>query len=171
MVGTLAPEAGHTVLPPKDLMTLRALSSFFESHRQQAALVGPDGERVDLPAPVYLVLMDVVEAMQGGRAITVAPTSTRLTTQEAADLLGVSRPTLVKLLEAGRIAYEQPGRHRRVRLADLLDYRDAAKRERKEALDDMTRDAAATGDYDSTAEEYRDALRQARRRRRAQAAG
>lgn len=49
-------------------------------------------------------------------AITVAPTHTVLTTSEAADLLGISRPTLVRLLEAGEIPYEQPGRHRRVRL-------------------------------------------------------
>lgn len=91
------------MLPPEDLTGLRALASFVESHGRRAALVGPDGERVDLPEAVYAVLVDVVRSMQGGRAVTVAPTSTRLTTQEAADLLGVSRPTLVKLLESGRI--------------------------------------------------------------------
>lgn len=125
---------------------------------------------MDLPEAVYAVLVDVVQAMQGGRAITVAPTSTRLTTQEAADLLGVSRPTLVKLLESGRIPYERPGRHRRVRLADLLVYRDAASTERVTALDELTRQAASTGGYDSTADDYRDALKRAQRKR-AEAAG
>lgn len=111
------------------------------------------------------MLVDVVQAMQGGRAITVAPTSTRLTTQEAAVLLGVSRPTLVKLLESGRIPYERPGRHRRVRLADLLVYRDAASTARVTALDELTRQAASTGGYDSTAGDYRAALERARRQR------
>lgn len=165
MTGALAAETGHTVLPPEDLTGLRALASFVENHAQRAALVGPDGDRVDLPEAVYAVLVDVVQAMQGGRAITVAPTSTRLTTQEAADLLGVSRPTLVKLLESGRIPYERPGRHRRVRLADLLVYRDAASSARVTALDQLTREAASAGGYDGTADDYRDALERARRKR------
>lgn len=170
MAGTLAPEPGHTVLPPEDRSALRALASFVQSHRQPAALIGPDGERVDVPGPVYAVLVDVVQAMESGRAITVAPTSTRLTTQEAADLLGVSRPTLVKLLESGRIPYERPGRHRRVRLADLLTYRDGSGAARGAALDELTREAVALGAYDSTADDYRDALKHARFQR-SEAAG
>jgi excisionase family DNA binding protein len=169
MATTVAAEAAHTVLPPKDLAELRSLVSFVDSHRQRAALVGPDGERVDLPDVVYQVLTDVVDAMKVGRAITVAPTSMKLTTQEAADLLGVSRPTLVKLLESGRIAYEQPGRHRRVRLVDLLAYQDAARVDRRAALDELTRDAVAARAYDRTTDEFRDALKRSRRRRRSKA--
>ncbi len=170
MVGTLASEPGHTVLPPEDRSALRALASFVQSHRQPAALIGPDGERVAVPAAVYTVLVNVVLAMESGRAITVAPTSTRLSTQEAADLLGVSRPTLVKLLESGQIPYERPGRHRRVRLADLLAYRDASGAARGAALDELTREAAVLGAYDSTTDDYRDALERARRQR-SEAAG
>jgi len=114
---------------------------------------------------VYQVLVDVIHAMTAGHALTVAPTSTRLTTQEAADLLGVSRPTLVKLLESGHIPYKQPGRHRRVRLIDLLAYRDAARRDRTSALDDLTREAVAARAYEDTAEDFREALQRARRRR------
>jgi excisionase family DNA binding protein len=80
---------------------------------------------VCLPEAGYAVLVDVVQAMQGGRTITVAPTSTRLTTQEAADLLGGSRPNLGEAARVRTHPYEQPGRHRRVRLANLLAYRDA----------------------------------------------
>jgi excisionase family DNA binding protein len=87
-----------------------------------AALVGPDGTHVELPAEVFEVLREVVQAMSCGLAVTVAPHHTVLTTSEAAQLLGVSRPTLVRLLEAGEIPYEQPVRHRRVRLADVLAY-------------------------------------------------
>ena len=162
---TLVPAAGHTVLPPEDPAELQALTSFVDSNALGAALVGPTSERVDLPAEVYQVLVDVIHAMTAGRAITVAPTLTRLTTQEAADLLGVSRPTLVKLLESGHIPYEQPGRHRRVRLIDLLAHRDAARRDRTAALDDLTRDAGAARAYEDTAEDFKEALQGARRRR------
>jgi len=103
LAGTLIPEPGHTVLPPEDRSALRSLASFVQSHRQPATLTGPDGECVDLPEAIYTVLANVVQAMESGRAITVAPTSTRFTTQAGADLLGVSRPTLLKLLESGRI--------------------------------------------------------------------
>jgi excisionase family DNA binding protein len=128
MIGTLTVERGQgevTVLPPDDLSTLLDLARFLDTHDTPARLVDPEGNGVALPAPVYDVLVQAVEALRAGRAVAVAPLAQRLTTQEAADLLGVSRPTLVKLLESGTIPYEQPGRHRRVRLADLLAYRDA----------------------------------------------
>ena len=125
------PELEHTVFPPEDRAPLSRVATFVEAHRERAAMVGPDGALVDLPSEVYSVLIDVVEAMHAGRAITVAPQSTRLTTTQAANLLGISRPTLVKLLEAGAIAFEQPGRHRRVRLADVLAYRDRRRDERR----------------------------------------
>jgi excisionase family DNA binding protein len=73
---------------------------------------------------VHRVLRQVVEAMRQGLAVTVAPQSLVLTTQQAADLLGVSRPTLIKLLDQDRIGYERIGTHRRVQLRDLLAYRD-----------------------------------------------
>jgi len=75
--------------------------------------------------------------MAAGEAVTIAPVQQRLTTQEAADLLGVSRPTLVKLLEVGDIPFEQPGRYRRVGLADVLAYRERGSLERRATLDRM----------------------------------
>ena len=69
------------------------------------------------------------------------PRSTTLTTQGAADLLGVSRPTLVKLLNGGEIPYEQPGRHRRVQLRDLLAYKIRLQERRAELLTELVQDA------------------------------
>ena len=69
----------------------------------------------------------------------MAPHHAVLTTGEAAELLGVSRLTLVRLLEAGEIPFEQPGTHRRVRLADVLAYRERARRARAAGLDEMVR--------------------------------
>lgn len=159
-------DSDRTVLPPDDLDSLLDLARFLDAHEEPARLIGPDGVGVPLPAPVYDVLVQVVEALRAGRAITVAPLAQRLTTQEAADLLGVSRPTLVKLLESGAIPYEQPGRHRRVRLADLLAYREARRSERRATLDRMTEDAGKAGIYEGSPDDYAMALKAARKRRR-----
>lgn len=112
---------------------------------------GSNGEHLVVPPEVFDVLRGVVEAMAQGQAVTIAPVHQRLTTQEAADLLGVSRPTVVKLLEAGEIPFEQPGRHRRVRLADVLAYRDRASAERRGALDRMVEIADEADMYERTA--------------------
>lgn len=79
------------------------------------------------------------------------PRSALLTTQEAADLLGISRPTLVRLLEAQKMPYEQRGRHRRIMLADLLRYQQETRRERREILDRMAREGQEAGIYEATA--------------------
>ncbi|WP_166353042.1 helix-turn-helix domain-containing protein [Phytoactinopolyspora limicola] len=152
----------HTVLPPRDMAEMMRLASFLKQHNEPAGLVGPDGEQVPLPLEVYEVLVQVVAAMKAGKAIAVAPLEQRLTTQQAADLLGISRPTLVKLLDEHEIPYEQPGRHRRVRLSDVLAYRDRRRQERRARLDDMTRQAVEDGLYDVPSEAYAQALRKAR---------
>lgn len=155
-----------TVLPPEDLEAMLDLSAFLTQHEQPAALVGPDGQTVPLPLEAYRVLVDVATAMRAGKAITVAPVDQLLTTQEAADFLGISRPTLVKLLESGRIPFEKPaaGRHRRVRLHDVIEYQDSQRATRRATLDDMTHEAAGAGLYDAVPD-YSQALADARRRR------
>ncbi|MBT0769604.1 helix-turn-helix domain-containing protein [Kineosporia sp. J2-2] len=98
-------------------------------------LTGPGGEEgVELPHEVYLVLRQVVEAMRADLAVTVIPQTMTLTTQQAADLLGVSRPTVIKLLDAERIPFERVGTHRRILLRDLLAYRKQRREERYDAL-------------------------------------
>lgn len=94
-------------------------------------LAGPgEGEQVELPETVYHVLLQVLQAMQAGKAVTVAPQNQILTTQQAADLLGVSRPTVVKLIAEGELPAEVPGTKRRIlRLDDVI----ACKVRRREA--------------------------------------
>lgn len=87
-------------------------------------------------------------ALAEGLAITVAPQHAVLTTSQAADLLGVSRPTLVRLLEAGAIPFDKPGRHRRVRLGDVLAYQERSRRSRAAGLDEMVRVSEDAGIYD-----------------------
>jgi excisionase family DNA binding protein len=121
----------------------------------RARLVGPDGSQIDIPDELYRVLYDVVTALSHGLAISIAPHNMMLTTQEAADLLNVSRPTLVRLLTDGEIPYTMRGRHRRVMLRDILDYRDRTRRERREALDQMAADAEDDDLYEVTAKPKR----------------
>ena len=121
-----------------------------------------NGETIDLPPAVAEALLQVVDAMRRGLAVTVAPQDQRLTTQEAADMLGISRPTLVRMLEAGEIPFEKVRRHRRLFLTDVLEFRERQRRAANEALSDMVTDAQAMGDYDEDPAEARKVLRDLR---------
>lgn len=128
----------RTVFPPAEPHDdFDALVALLE-RGQRPELVGPDGRRIALPVELFEVLRDVVDALSRGSAITVAPRDTTLTTQQAADLLGVSRPTLIALLERGDIPFTRPGHHRRLRLEHVLDYRRRAQKARRAALDEIT---------------------------------
>lgn len=123
------------------------LFRFLENVSEPAAMLGPDGQAVPLPIEAYEVLLKAVASMRAGKAIMIAPLDQRLTTQKAANFLGISRPTLVKLLEQGEISYERPaaGRHRRVRLNDVLDYQRRKRTDRRATLDELTEQAADFG--------------------------
>ncbi|MCU1631340.1 MAG: binding domain protein excisionase family [Pseudonocardia sp.] len=140
----------RTVMPPEETEALTKMVAAFRDEGK-AALVGPDDVRWDLPAEAYRVLKEVLQAMAKGLAITVVPQHTMLTTQEAADMLGISRPTLVKLLESGEIPFEPRGRHRRVLLTDVLDYQERARVERKKQLTAMVDEAGEHDLYAATA--------------------
>ena len=143
-------EREHTVLPPEQpLGKLCALLK--ETSSESVTLLSPNGERILLPREIIDALSNVVKAMAEGQAVVIAPVHQRLTTQEAADLLGISRPTFVRLLETGEIHYERPGRHRRVRLVDVLDYRDRRSTQRRASLDRMVEIAEQSGMYERTA--------------------
>ena len=135
----------RTVLPPQCPQGLGGVRAVLA---EPVMLVGPGGQRLDLPAEVLGILRVVVDALSEGHAITIAPHHTVLSTSEAAEILGVSRPTLVRLLESGEIPFDQPGRHRRVRLADVLAYQERARRRRAAGLDQMVADAEDAGLYD-----------------------
>lgn len=114
------------------------------------ALVGADGERVELPVSVFRLLKGITRNMQAGRAVVLVPENQQLTTQRAADLLGVSRPHLIKLLESGALPYHKTGSHRRILLKDLVAYRRRRDAERKAALDRIAQEAFESGLYERT---------------------
>jgi excisionase family DNA binding protein len=112
------------------------------------AWVSASGERLVVPPTVYLVLRKVVELMAEGKSVTLLQDSQVVTTQRAADLLGMSRPFFIKLLEGGAMAHHRVGNQRRVYLRDVLEFARKRDEERQAALDRLSRHALETGLYD-----------------------
>ncbi len=106
-------------------------------------------EIIRLPSHALKVLSVVLKAMAAGNPISIVPVQAELTTQAAADLLGCSRPHLVKLLEQGLIPYTKVGKHRRVRMEDVVQYRRAMKAQQRQALMDLMSHDEESGLYDS----------------------
>ena len=98
-------------------------------------------ETIILPTSVGALLMDILEAIAVGKGIAVIPKNTELTTVQAADVLNVSRPFLIKLLEEKKIPYRMVGKHRRIRMEDVMAYKGAIDQEREVVLDQLIADA------------------------------
>ena len=113
-----------------------------------AKLVGPDGHQIPLPEPVHDLLRMILKNLQAGKAISIVPEHQQLTTQRAANILGVSRPFLVGLVEKGEIPFHMVGSHRRIYLRDLLDYKRRRDSARHEAINNIARAEMEAGTYD-----------------------
>jgi len=92
---------------------------------------------VKLPAAAVGLLVRILEEMARGNAVTLIPVHAELTTQEAADMLNVSRPSLIQLLDEGKIEYRRVGTHRRIRFEGLMKYKRRAEAERRKALEEL----------------------------------
>lgn len=100
---------------------------------------GQDGDPVRISPALGDLIVELLGHVASGSMVTIAPHDAMLTTTEAANLLNVSRPHLTKLLTSGEIPFDMVGRHRRVRLAHLMSYRDVRQAARSSALDDLAR--------------------------------
>ena len=127
-----------------------------------ARIVDADGLGVPIPDSMSTILVQVAEALKAGLAVTVAPHHLTLSTQEAADLLRISRTTLVRLLETGAIPFDKPSRHRKVRLQDLIEYPSVSVRRPHRRWTTMVADAERLDLYDADPAAVSAALRAAR---------
>jgi excisionase family DNA binding protein len=116
------------------------------SHQKKCFLVGPDGEKIPLPELASLVLEHVSEVLARGDSVTVIPVGKELTTQQAANLLNISRQYLLRLLETNQIPFTKTGRHRRLRIEDVLQYKAKRDQERRVKLEELIRLSEETED-------------------------
>ena len=130
---------------------LKELSALSDNTRQSPMTVSlratEGGEEivVTLPADAVGLLVEILAQMAKGSAVSVVPTDAELTTQQAADMLGVSRPYLVGLLESGQIPFHKVGTHRRVKMEALLAHKARDDAERKQVADELAAEAQALG--------------------------
>ncbi|MBV9388751.1 MAG: helix-turn-helix domain-containing protein [Chroococcidiopsidaceae cyanobacterium CP_BM_ER_R8_30] len=120
--------------------------SRFAQRRQplKVRVIDADPEQpLELPATAVALLMDILEVMASGRGVTIVPENAELTTVEAAAVLNVSRPFLIKLLEQGQIPCRKVGKHRRIRMEDVMTYKATIDTEREAILDQLVAEAQA----------------------------
>ncbi|MEH2320303.1 helix-turn-helix domain-containing protein [Nostoc sp.] len=136
------------ISPQLEAQSIKELERILSVKDFQAKLVGANGEKINIPEPIYQVLLQVVHAMASGKAISIIPQQQELTTQQAAEYLNVSRPYLIKLLEQGEIPHIKVGSHRRVRFDDLMNYKQQRDVKRDQLLTELTQMSQEAGFYE-----------------------
>jgi excisionase family DNA binding protein len=104
-----------------------------------------EGDFVPIPHSAFRILSDILTEMARGNAVTLIPIHAELSTQKAADILNVSRPFLIRLLEQKLIKFRKVGSHRRIMYRDLMDYKHKADSDRREALKQITDESEQLG--------------------------
>ncbi|MEU6172865.1 helix-turn-helix domain-containing protein [Streptantibioticus parmotrematis] len=140
-------------LPPEKAATanqaLQRVRDYLDSHRDRTQVTvtveGGGREPLVLPREVVELLAATLAHLGAGRAVSIVPSDAELTTQQAADMLNVSRPFLIGLLKAGEIEYRTVGTHRRVTAASVLDYKRRDDQRRRAAADELTHLGQETG--------------------------
>ena len=139
----------HRQLPPSARVTAIArasgqLLSRYARDKVSLKLRITDDEQaepMELPAGAVALLMDILEAMAAGQGVTIIPENAELTTVQAADVLNVSRPFLIKLLDEQKIPHRKVGKHRRIRMEDVMAYKASIDAERESVLDRLAAEA------------------------------
>lgn len=137
----IAPTASETVLARA---SSRLLAFHAGKHHDLVIQIVEEGRPTDclaLPASAVRLLVDILTEMADGNAVTLIPVHAELTTQQAADLLNVSRPYLIHLLDQGELPYRKVGTHRRVLFKDLINYKNQTDKARMKVLDELAEQA------------------------------
>ncbi|GAB1856216.1 hypothetical protein MHTCC0001_10510 [Flavobacteriaceae bacterium MHTCC 0001] len=106
-------------------------------------------EKIKIPLSALKFLGEVLKAMSQGKPFSLVPVATEVTTQKAAEIIGCSRPHLVKLLEEGKIEYTKVGKHRRIKFEDVMNYKKKMKEVQKQNIIDIMKSDEELGLYDS----------------------
>ncbi|OIN57044.1 excisionase family DNA-binding protein [Arsenicibacter rosenii] len=106
-------------------------------------------ERIRIPLRALQLLSEILKAMSEGKPMSIVPVAAEVTTQKAAEILGCSRPHLIKLLEEGKIAFTKVGKHRRILLEDVITYKQQMKEEQRKHIIDIMNFDEEIGLYDS----------------------
>lgn len=133
----LARESGRVL---SAVLQTRAETQQIDFHDEKGAV-----RTVSIPTSALRLLLDILTEIGQGNAVSIIPIHAELTTQEAADVLNVSRPFLVQLLEKGEIPFHKIGTHRRVRYQDVIAYKNRIDAERRRALDELAAQAQELG--------------------------
>lgn len=137
----------HRQMPPTEedsalaRMSGTMLARYVQADRPLVVHITEQEQAIALPPGAVGLLIEILQAMAAGRGVTLVPENAELTTVQAAQLLNVSRPFLIKLLENGTIPYHKVGTHRRVRMEDVMNYKEAIDREREAVLDQLVEEA------------------------------
>ena len=150
-MATVVMESTTDIPEPEDAdlarVSAQALASRLAGHPKRVAIrfVEDSTEVIEIPLPAVRLLIELLNEMAQGNAVSLIPTNAELTTQEAADLINVSRGFLVKLLERQEIPHRKVGTQRRVLFRDLKVYEMRNCRERSRALDELASEGQALG--------------------------
>jgi excisionase family DNA binding protein len=122
--------------------SLARLSKIAQQPPEQVDIeIAEDRTPIRIPGAAIRFLYHILTQMARGNAVTIIPVHAELTTQEAADLLGVSRPFLIKLLKEGKLPFHKVGSHRRIRYSELQKYQKQMRGETRKALDELVSEA------------------------------
>lgn len=105
-------------------------------------------ERIKIPINALRLLVKILKEISQGNPISIVPVATEVTTQAAAELLGCSRPHLVKLLEKGEISFTKVGKHRRIKYEDIVNYKKKIKAAQRRRLAELMKSDEESGIYD-----------------------
>lgn len=131
------------------------ITTIYQKLREaEAKLVGPDGKTEFLPNNVYSFLLRLLADLKAGNSVTILQSMHRLTTVEAAKVLGVSRQYLIQLLEKGEVPFEKVGTHRRIFVRDVLAYKARRDAQRRTTLNDLAKREFAKGDYGKVPDDF-----------------
>lgn len=137
------------LLPPEtpaEIEEIKLLKEICKTDNIKVVL--PNGKEIEIHHEILSVLKTIVETLSNGGSLTIIPMNKELTTQQAADILNVSRPYLVKLLENGEIPFVKTGKHRKVYMHDLIEYKKKRDKIRHEALNELAKLSQEMGLYD-----------------------